>query len=1012
MTTEDSARLPKGLTAAQVEESRRAHGANVLTPPERDPWWRLYLEKFNDSIIRILLVAAVIALLVGIQHGDFIEGIGILAAVFLSTGISFFNEYRAAKEFDILNSVSDDEEVAVIRDGGHRLVPRKDLVVGDIVQIEQGAEVPADGRVLHAVGLSLNESSLTGESAPVPKRPEDGPADSGLAYPRNIALRGTTVADGHGRIELIRVGDATEIGQTARAAAETPDAMTPLAKQLERLAGLLSIGAFVAASVIFAAQTVRGALNGEIYVLNEAGGKLIRQPLEPGQWFCFILLIAVALILGAQIWTPTLKHAFKLIGRENLFPRWPDQSGGKSFLRLAAIAAAVAVIGILSGLATGLLSLRHGEWLPLSALSAFLSYFMVAVTVIVVAVPEGLPMCVALALAYSMRKMMASNNLVRKMHACETIGAASVICSDKTGTLTMNEMRVHRPVFPFLPDGPLPADGIEAGRLAEAASANSTANLLEKDGKAEPLGNPTEAAILLWLNASGREYGAVRAAFGMRHQLTFSTERKFMATSGVGAVDGKPVLYAKGAPEIIIKFCAEMRGADGSAAPMDQADRDRILRDVAEYQNRGMRILGFASRHVDEAYLEKPIDPALPDMIWDGFFAIADPVRPDVADAVNSALSAGVGVKIVTGDNQATAREIARQIGLWKETDTDDNIVTGDAFESMTDEDASRAAERLKVMSRARPLHKLRLVKLLQQRGGVVAVTGDGTNDAPALNHADVGLAMGKTGTAVAREAADIILLDDSFTSIVNAVAWGRSLYANIQKFVVFQLTINVAAVGIALLGPFLGVTLPLTVVQMLWVNLIMDTFAALALASEPADWDLMKNPPRRAGEGIITRPMRNRILGVGLAFLALFLVTLAFGERFPLDPSVPAGRHNLTIFFTAFVFLQFWNLWNARVFGSNHSAFHSLSQSKGFLLMAAIIVAGQILLVEFGGAMFRVTPLSAAEWLAIILFTSPVLWIGELWRLLGRMRRGQAHSGKRHAKSQGNVAGDRRKTP
>ncbi len=987
MTTENTPGLPGGLTADQVGESRRAHGGNVLTPPERAPWWTLYLEKFNDPLIRILIVAAVVALLAGIRHGDFAEGAGILVAILLSTGVAFLNEYRAAREFDILNAVSDDEEVPVIRDSRHTLVPRKDLVVGDIVLVEQGAEIPADGRVIRAVALSLNESGLTGESVPVEKRPEDDPADSGLAYPRNIALRGSTVSDGHGLIEIVRVGDATEIGKTARAAAETPDTMTPLAKQLARLAGILSIGAFLAAGVIFAAQTVRGALNGDIHSLAESGGTLVRQPLDAGQWLCFILLAAVLLILGAGIWTPTLKNALALLGKENLFPKRFDQAIDGGIRRLAPVALAVALAGILLALATGLLSLRHGEWLPASALSAFLSYFMLAVTVIVVAVPEGLPMCVALALAYSMRKMTASNNLVRRMHACETIGAASVICSDKTGTLTMNEMRVHRPVFPFLPEGPLPAEGAEAHRLAESASVNATANLLEKDGRTGPLGNPTEAAILLWLKASGRDYAALRGAFAMRRQLPFSTELKFMATAGVSAVDGRPVLYAKGAPEILINFCAEARGADGSPAPMDQAGRERILRDAAECQNRGMRVLGFASRRVDSAYLDRPIDPSLPEMIWDGFFAIADPVRPDVADAVGAALSAGVKVKIVTGDNQATAREIARQVGLWKETDADDAIVTGDAFERMDDDEAGEAAARIKVMSRARPLHKLRLVKLLQNRGDVVAVTGDGTNDAPALNHADVGLAMGRTGTAVAKEAADIILLDDSFTSIVNAVSWGRSLYANIQKFVVFQLTINVAAVGIALLGPFLGVTLPLTVTQMLWVNLIMDTFAALALASEPPDRDLMNNPPRRPGAGIVTKPMRNCIVGVGLSFLALFLAALGLTKWFPLDAATPAGRHNLTVFFTAFVFLQFWNLWNARVFGSAHSAFHRLGESRGFLLMAAIIAVGQIALVEFGGDMFRVTPLSAAEWIAIILLSSPVLWIGELWRMHTRMR-------------------------
>lgn len=972
-----------GLTPGQVEESRRLHGANVLTPPGRDPWWKLYLEKFKDPIIRILLIAAVVALLVGIREGEFLEGVGILVAVLLSTGISFFNEYRAAQEFEILNQVSDAEDVPVIRDGKRGMVPKMDLVVGDIVMVEQGAELPGDAVVLQAVSLSVNESSLTGESVPVAKRVQDD-GDSGLAYPRNVVLRGTTVSDGHGIVRLTAVGDNSEIGKTARAAGETTDAMTPLAKQLERLAGLISIGAFLAAGIIFVAQTVRGGVNGEIYDLNEIGGRLVRTPLAAGQWFCFALLAVVLVILCAQIWLPVLRDALKVLNKDHLIRPWMASGGRNKFIRLAAFAVAVAVLGILVGLLSGLLA-WDGDWLPISALTSFLSYFMLAVTVIVVAVPEGLPMCVALALAYSMRKMTASNNLVRKMHACETIGAASVICSDKTGTLTMNEMRVHRAVFPFLQDGPLPADGVAANRLAEAACANSTANLMLKDGQPEPMGNPTEAAILLWLYNSGRDYQVIRDAFDTAQQLTFSTERKFMATAGRSALDGKPVLYAKGAVEILLARCEYGRDGSGEVCPLDASMRDKTIADALAFQNRGMRILGFSSKAVDEAYLAHEIDPNLTAMVWEGFFVIADPIRPDVRDAIDAAIGAGIQVKVVTGDNQATAREIARQAGLWKEDDTDVRIVTGENFEAMADDEATERAEQIKVMSRARPLHKLRLVKLLQGRGEVVAVTGDGTNDAPALNHADVGLAMGKTGTAVAKEAADIILLDDSFTSIVNAVAWGRSLYANIQKFVVFQLTINVAAVGIALLGPFLGVTLPLTVVQMLWVNLIMDTFAALALASEPPDWGLMKNQPRKQGASIITGPMRNTILGVGACFLGLFVITMVFRNYFSLDASTALGRHNLTIFFSAFVFLQFWNLWNARVFGSTRSAFSNLRNSRGFLFMAAVIVVGQLLLVEFGGEMFRVTPLSLKEWVAIIVLTSPVLWIGEIWRAVKR---------------------------
>ncbi len=980
-----------GLTSQEVEASRLKYGANLITPPERDPWWKLYLEKFHDPIIRILVIAAVIALLVGLRTGHYIEGVGILVAILLATGLAFLNEYQAAKEFDLLNRISDAEDVQVIRDGKRHLIPKKDLVVGDAVIIDQGAEIPADGKVLTAVSMSLNEASLTGESVPVNKEPADpnapGNVDSGLAYPRDVVLRGTTVADGHGIIQITAVGDRTEIGQTARAAAEDSGVATPLSRQLESLAGVISVGAFAAAVIIFIAQTVRGALNGEIHDITERAGNFIPTPLSGGQWYCFIVLFLLVAVISSRIWLPVFQNGCRLLHCSVRLPEWTEQTGKKGLLNLLGAALALALAGIVFGILTGIISWRHGTWLPMSALTTFLSYFMLAVTVIVVAVPEGLPMCVTLALAYSMRKMTASNNLVRKMHACETIGAASVICSDKTGTLTMNEMRVHRAVFPFLPDGKLPPAGAPGtDRLTEAAAANSTANLMENDtgqgGAFLPMGNPTEAAILLWLQNSGRDYQDAREAFEVKQQLAFSTERKFMATAGLSANGRQPVLYAKGAPEIVLSFCVSARNADDSAAPLSDAQRQEILDNVASFQNRGMRVLGFASRSVAPAELDEKIPATLSGLTWEGCFVIADPIRPEVPGAVNSALSAGIKVKVVTGDNQATAREIARQAGLWKEGDGDGQIVLGEVFEAMSDADAAEAATRLKVMSRARPLHKLRLVKLLQEQGEVVAVTGDGTNDAPALNHADVGLAMGQTGTAVAKEAADIILLDDSFGSIVNAVSWGRSLYANIQKFIVFQLTINVAAVGIALLGPFFGVTLPLTVVQMLWVNLIMDTFAALALASEPPDWGLMKNRPRPAGAFIITTPMRHCIFGVGLSFLALFILVLALGRWFPLDADTTLGRHNLTIFFTAFVFLQFWNLWNARVFGTERSAFSQLGASKGFLIMAAVIVLGQFLLVELGGEMFRVTPLSIKEWLLIIICTSPVLWIGEAWRL------------------------------
>ncbi len=991
---DESARysLPSGLTPAEVETSRARYGANVLTPPARDPWWRLYLAKFNDPIIRILVIAAVVALLVGLYDGHYVEGIGIVIAILLSTGLSFLNEYRAEREFDVLNQVSDEDGVTVIREGKHTVIPKRDVVVDDIVTIEQGNEIPADGEVLEAVSLMVNESSLTGESVPVAKRPasDDRMEEADKAYASQILLRGTAVADGHGVFLVTAVGDATEIGKTARAASEKPDTATPLSKQLERLAGLISIGAFLAAAVIFIGLTIRGAHTGEIFDYAVVGGRLAQVPLNGGQWWCFFLLAVVLVILGAQVWAPTFRQALGLIHKENLLPEWVGASGWQTFSRLALVALAVCVVGVVPPILVGALSFDGEAWLPFSALGAFLRYFMVAVTVIVVAVPEGLPMCVTLALAYSMRKMTATNNLVRKMHACETIGAASVICSDKTGTLTMNEMRVHQPVFPFLEKFGMARDNPLVNAQVEAVCANSTAHLELGGDKPKVIGNPTEGALLLWLNSEGREYEAVRHAFDIRQQLTFSTERKFMATAGVSAVTGQPTLFVKGATEVVLARTACLRLGDGSIIDLDDEAKEKILVDAANFQKRGMRIIGFASREVPAASLAANIEELVAEggLVWDGFIAISDPIRPDAPAAIQAALNAGIKIKIVTGDNQTTAKEIARQAGLWQAADTPAaSTVTGDAFAAMPDGQAMETAGRIKIMSRARPLNKLRLVKLLQDRGEVVAVTGDGTNDAPALNHADVGLAMGKTGTSVAKEASDIILLDDSFQSIVNAVSWGRSLYANIQKFIVFQLIINVAAVGIALLGPFLGVALPLTVTQMLWINLIMDTFAALALASEPPDWGLMKERPRAANAFIITPHMKNAILTTGGIFLGLFLVViLGLRSVFPLDAATFEGRHNLTLFFTGFVLLQFWNLINARVFNSERSAFSGLAGSKAFLLMAAVILLGQILLVSWGGEMFRVTPMTAGEWVVLLVITSPALWVGEFLRYNRRL--------------------------
>lgn len=880
-----------GLTDEQVRKSRAEYGVNLLTPPKRPSLWKLYLEKFEDPVVRVLLVAALFSLIISIVENEYAETIGIIAAILLATGIGFFFEYDAGKKFDLLNAVNEETLVKVIRNGHIQEIPRKDVVVGDIVVLETGEEVPADGELLDAISLQVNESNLTGEPV-VTKTTVEADFDEEATYASNRILRGTTVVDGHGTMRVEAVGDATEIGKVARQSTEQNTEPTPLNIQLTKLANLIGKIGFTVAGLAFL-----------IFFIKD-----------------------VVLVYDFSSF-----HTFR-------------------------------------------------DWLP--ALRATLQYFMMAVTLIVVAVPEGLPMSVTLSLALNMRRMLSTNNLVRKMHACETMGAITVICTDKTGTLTQNLMQVYEPNFYSLKNnGELGEDDLSK-LVMEGISANSTAFLEEEadGGNPKGVGNPTEVALLLWLNGQGRNYLSLREDAKVLDQLTFSTERKFMATLVQSPLIGKKVLYVKGAPEIVLSKCQDVF-LDGSRVDAVEY-RGMVEKQLLNYQNMAMRTLGFAFKIVDEAETDDCVSlVAKNDLSFLGVVAISDPIRPDVPAAVAKCQSAGIGVKIVTGDTPGTATEIARQIGLWKPEDTERNRITGAAFAELTDEEALERVMDLKIMSRARPTDKQRLVQLLQQKGAVVAVTGDGTNDAPALNHAQVGLSMG-TGTSVAKEASDITLLDDSFNSIGTAVMWGRSLYKNIQRFIVFQLTINFVALFIVLLGSLVGTALPLTVTQMLWVNLIMDTFAALALASIPPSESVMNEKPRKSTDFIITKPMRYFILGMGLAFLALLMGMLFWFN----NAEGGMTAHRLTVFFTFFVMLQFWNLFNARVFGTSDSAFKGISKSYGMELIILAILGGQILIVQFGGAVFRTVPLDLMTWITIVASTSLVLWIGELIRFVQRL--------------------------
>ena len=897
-----------GLTEAEVLKSREKYGENVLTPPARTPMWKLFLEKFSDPIIRILLVALLLSIAVSVYHvatgeagaSALFEPAGIALAILLATVVGFLFEMSAAKKFDILNQVNDDLPVKVVR-GGHIVeIPKREVVVGDIVILNAGDEIPADGILLSAVSVQVNESSLTGEPMAT-KTTVEADFDKDATYPSNAVMNGSTMLGGYGVMQVTQVGDATEYGKVYTGSQIENNTQTPLDKQLNTLASFITKASYVIAAIIFVARTV-------IYLTDH----------------------------------PVL------------------------------------------------------DWLSFG--SYLLSTAMIAVTVIVVAVPEGLPMSVTLSLAMSMKRMLANNNLVRKMHACETMGAATVICTDKTGTLTQNQMRVSEAAFDYASDSNIKAI------IAEGIAANSTAHLDEGTNGVKVLGNPTEGALLLWLADQGVDYAELRNRAHVVEQLTFSTERKYMATVVDSPLLNHRVVYVKGAPEYVMNFCSQMVTAQG-LVPMESS-RPGVEAKLLQYQNQAMRTLGFAYALVgpDEPYfMAGHLSPHI-HLTFLGVTAIADPVRKEVPEAVAECLNAGIKVKIVTGDTPATAREIARQISLWKPEDGDRNIITGTEFANLSDKELLERIPDLKVIARARPMDKERLVKLLQSQDEVVAVTGDGTNDAPALNAAQVGLSMGD-GTSVAKEASDITIIDNSFGSITKAVLWGRSLYRNIQKFILFQMTINVAACLIVLLGAFLGTESPLTVTQMLWVNLIMDTFAALALASLPPDERVMRDKPRHLNDNIVTRAMGKGIIGTGIAFVLLlfgllqyfkhvdvtsiaqFDLSLFLANFFNFSP-VHEGltRYELTLFFSIFVFLQFWNMFNAKAFGNVQSAFSRLNTCKGFLWVTLIILAGQILIVSVGGALFSVTPLQLMDWVYIFAATSIVLWIGEIYRLIRRI--------------------------
>ena len=878
----------RGLTAAEVEESRRLHGTNLLTPPERESLLKLFLEKFRDPLIIILLIAGVLSIAIsfyeyyglGESKQVFIEPVGIFMAIILATGLGFYFEYKAEQEFAVLNRMSDDEPVMVVRDGNTTTVARREVVVGDIVILQTGEEIPADCQLLEAMRLSVDESTLTGE--PMARKTTDAEHfDPEATFPSDMVLRGTKVIEGHGVARVTAVGDATEAGKVFEASRIDNSVRTPLNEQLDRLGSFISVTSYV---------------------------------------------------IGALV----------IVGRIVMY---------------------LTENGMIS------------DWMRFT--TYLLQSLMLAVTLVVVSVPEGLPMAVTLSLAYSMRRMLRTDNLVRRMHACETMGAVTTICTDKTGTLTANRMEVA--ATEFLSGDDAAVDAMTAMAL------NSTADLDFSDpDHLKAIGNPTEGALLLWINSRGADYRELRSQWKREAELPFTTEQKYMAS--VISNGSERYLIIKGAPEIVYGMC------DHSADTFSEADIKKLL---SGYQQQAMRTLGFASvglKADDSPILDNGVE--CQGLRFDMVTAISDPVREDVPPAIEECLHAGIRIKIVTGDTPATATEIGRQIGLWTEADGEKNITTGADIAAMTDEELTERVEDWKIIARARPMDKKRLVEALQRRGEVVAVTGDGTNDAPALKAAHVGLSMGD-GTAVAKEASDITILNNSFSGITNAVMWGRSLYRNIQRFILFQLTVNLAACLTVLIGSFMGTQAPLTVTQMLWVNLIMDTFAAMALASLPPSRSVLKEKPRDRRKFIINGAMSRAVIATGMIFGVVMIGLLYLLEHASisstsdlLHPILQAYKYltpyELALFFTFFVMLQVWNLFNARAFATGRSALH-LAHCGEFVMILLVIFFGQIAIVSVGGEFFNVVPITVKDWIVIILVTMPVLIIGEAIRAFGK---------------------------
>ncbi len=1015
----------RGLSKQQVLQMREKFGRNELTPPEREPWWKLLLEKFDDPTIKILIAAAVISLLMTAAEkwllkdpdASFIDSIGIFLAVLLATLVGYFSERKSAKEFELLNKVKDDIRVKVLREGQLEEISIGELVVGDLIRVDLGDKIPADGIVVDSLGLLVDQSLLTGESVPVEKKSLDlasvGKEDlrefeqRGMVDENSQLARGTMVCDGHGMFLVTDVGDRTKLGQIAAKLAEKSEAEaeTPLVQKLTVLAKQISVVGVTASMSIFTIMALHAVFH----------SKLDDHWIENGTSLFYVSLVG-AIVLSLLAYRFALEPFFSSMDMK------PHKRWLKAVLHIPLLVGCWAILA-------GVLEIGFGgdPGLAIPMLNDLLLSFIVAVTIIVVAVPEGLPMMVTVSLALNMMKMAKENCLIRKLVASETIGSATIICTDKTGTLTQNKMRA---IWFFAGMKEFDRDHVddlvnspEWNRFVDGIAINTEANLnIVEQSEVVGIGNPTECSLLMLLHENGVDYRDNRDKYPRIHELSHNSQRKMsmvMVKREKGKrEEGEKGIYhqcfMKGAPERILENCSGVL-VGGNVEPIEQY-RDAIEAALVKASEQALRVIALSER-VSEGVCDFEKEPErcihCGTHVLVGLVGIADPIRPEVAAAVQTCFDAGIQVKMITGDALPTAVAIAKQAGILQEdrgqrvedrkgiTDYElgnrEAVLTSEQFAKISDDDLPEVAENLRVLARSTPMDKLRLVKALHKRGEVVAMTGDGTNDAPALKHADVGLSMGIAGTEVAKEASDIVLMDDNFKSIVTGVWWGRTLYKNIQKFLQFQLSVNVVALLCALVGPMVGVPLPFTVTQLLWINIIMDTFAAIALSTDPPRSKTMRQKPISRTDHIITPAMGltillNSLYQVAILFAALWggwFLTQPHDYAAFAEPKDPINLEAFTVFFTIFIMFLFWRIFTSRALDHDESAFSLLAKNRLFLLIAGLILVVQIIMVQASGTdretqsllgkVFRTEALTLLQWLKITALTAtiiPVAWL------------------------------------